>query len=151
MSLEENRMSLEENKNLGRRIVDAINSGNLTAIDEVFASSYVDRTPFPGTTPDRDGFKQGLTKFRAAFPDFRYTIEDEIVSGDRLVHRLSGKGTQKGEFQGVPATGKQATWSEIHIGRLVNGKVVEHWGLEDQLGMMQQLGLVPATKVPAVR
>lgn len=151
MSLEENRMSLEENKNVGRRIVDAINSGNLTAIDEVFASGYVDWTPFPGTTPDREGFKQGLTKFRAAFPDFRYTIEDEIVSGDKLVHRLSGRGTQKGEFQGVPATGKQATWSEIHIGRLANGKFVEHWGLVDQLGMMQQLGLVPATKVPAVR
>lgn len=151
MSLEENRMSLEENKNVGRRIVDAINSGNLTQIDEVFAPGYVDRTPFPGTTPDREGLKQGLTKFRAAFPDFRYTIEDEIVTGDKLVHRLSGRGTQKGEFQGAPATGKQVTWSEIHIGRLANGKVVEHWGLEDQLGMMQQLGLVPAAKVPAVR
>ena len=151
MSLEENRMSLEETKVFGRRIVDAINSGNLTTIDEVLAPSYVDRTPFPGTTSDREGFKQGLTKFRAAFPDFRYTIEDEIVAGDKLVHRLSARGTQKGEFQGAPATGKQAVWSEIHIGRLANGKVVEHWGLEDQLGMMQQLGLVPAAKVPAVR
>ena len=151
MSLEENRMSSEENKTLGRRIVEALNSGNLTTIDEVLAPGYVDRTPFPGSTPDRDGFKQGLTKFRAAFPDFRYTIDDEIVVGDKLVHRLTGRGTQKGEFQGVSATGKQATWSEIHIGRLVNGKVVEHWGLVDQLGMMQQLGLAPAAKVPALR
>ncbi len=151
MSLEENRMSVEENKDLGRRIVAAINSGNLTTIDEVLAPGYLEQTPFPGTTPDREGFKQGLTKFRAAFPDFRYTIEDEIVAGDKLVHRLTARGTQKGEFQGVPATGKQAVWSEIHIGRLVNGKVVEHWGLVDQLGMMQQLGLVPATKVPATR
>ena len=151
MSLEENRMSSEENKTLGRRIVEAINSGNLTTIDEVFSPSYVDRTPFPGSTPDREGYKQSLTKFRAAFPDFRYTIDDEIVAGDKLVHRLTGRGTQKGEFQGVPATGKQATWSEIHIGRVVNGKVVEHWGLLDQLGMMQQLGLAPAAKVPAIR
>lgn len=151
MSLEENRMSSEENKTLGRRIVEAINSGNLTTIDEVFAPSYVDRTPFPGSTPDREGYKQSLTAFRAAFPDFRYTIDDEIVAGDKLVHRLTGRGTQKGEFQGVPATGKQATWSEIHIGRVVNGKVVEHWGLLDQLGMMQQLGLAPAAKVPAIR
>ena len=151
MSLEENRMSSEESKTLGRRIVEALNSGNLTTIDEVLAPGYVDRTPFPGSTPDRDGFKQGLTKFRAAFPDFRYTIDDEIVAGDKLVHRLTGRGTQKGEFQGVPATGKQATWSEIHIGRLVNGKVVEHWGLLDQLGMLQQLGLAPAMKVPAIR
>ena len=151
MSLEENRMSSEENKTLGRRIVEALNSGNLTTIDEVFAPGYVDRTPFLGLTPDREGYKQGLTKFRAAFPDFRYTIDDEIVAGDKLVHRLTGRGTQKGEFQGVPATGKQATWSEIHIGRLVNGKVVEHWGLVDQLGMLQQLGLAPAMKVPAIR
>jgi len=151
MSLEENRMSSEESKTLGRRIVEALNSGNLTTIDEVLAPGYVDRTPSPGLTPDREGFKQGLTKFRAAFPDFRYTIDDEIVAGDKLVHRLTGRGTQKGEFQGVPATGKQATWSEIHIGRLVNGKVVEHWGLLDQLGMLQQLGLAPAMKVPAIR
>ena len=151
MSLEENRMSSEENKTLGRRIVEALNSGNLTTIDEVLAPGYVDRTPFPGSTSDREGYKQSLTKFRAAFPDFRYTIDDEIVAGDKLVHRLTGRGTQKGEFQGVPATGKQATWSEIHIGRVVNGKVVEHWGLLDQLGMMQQLGLAPAAKVPALR
>lgn len=151
MSVQENRMSLEENKTLGRRIVDAINSGSSTTIDEMFAPGYVERTPFPGTTPDREGFKQGLTKFRAAFPDFRYTIEDEIVAGDRLVHRLTARGTQKGEFQGVPATGKQAVWSEIHIGRLANGKVVEHWALVDQLGMMQQLELLPVTKVPATR
>lgn len=151
MSLEENRMSSEDYKALGRRLVEAVNTGNLAIIDEVFASGYVDKNPFPGTTPDREGVKQGLKQFRAAFPDFRYTIEDEITAGDKLVQRLTARGTQKGEFQGVPATGKQAVWSEIHIVRLVNGKVVEHWGIEDQLGMMQQLGLAPATKVPAKR
>lgn len=136
----------ENNKALGRRIVDALNAGNLAGIDEVFAPSYVDRNPYPGATPDLAGFKQSLTKFRTAFPDFRYTIEDEIAVGDKLVHRLTARGTQKGEFQGVPATGKQATWSELHIGRIANGKVVEHWGIGDQLGMMQQLGLVSAPK-----
>ena len=139
-------MSPEENKALGRRIVDAINLGSSGALDEVFAPGYVDRNPFPGATPDREGFKQGLTKFRAAFPDFRYTIDDEISVGDRLVHRLTARGTQKGEFLGVPATGKQATWSEIHIGRIADGKVVEHWGTVDQMGMAQQLGLVSAPK-----
>lgn len=144
MAPEETRTSLEESKALGRRIVEAINNSNLTAVDELLASGYVNRTPFPGTTPDREGFKQGLTKIRAAFPDFRYTVEDEIVAGDKLVHRLTARGTQKGEFQGAPATGKQVAWSEIHIRRLANGKVVEYWGLEDQLGMMQQLGFAPA-------
>jgi len=151
MSLGENRMSSDETRAVGRRLVEAINTGNLATIDEVFASGYVDRSPLPGTTPDREGVKQGLIRFRAAFPDFRYTIEDEIATGDKLVQRLSARGTQKGEFQGAPATGKQAAWSEIHIVRLVNGKVVEHWGIEDQLSMMQQLGLAPAVKVPATR
>ncbi|OLC31521.1 MAG: hypothetical protein AUH31_02470 [Armatimonadetes bacterium 13_1_40CM_64_14] len=141
-------MSPEETKALGRRLVEALNTGNLPVIDEVFAAGYVDRNPFPGTTPDREGLKQGLAKFRAAFPDYRYTIEDEITAGDKLVHRLSARGTQKGEFQGVKPTGKQVNWTEFHIARLANGKVVEHWGIEDQLGMMQQLGLVPVAKVP---
>ncbi len=141
MSYEENRMSPEETKAFGRRLVEALNTGNLPAIDEVFAAGYVDRNPFPGTTPDREGL-------RSAFPDYRYTIEDEITAGDKLVHRLSARGTQKGEFQGVTPTGKQVNWTEIHIARLANGKVVEHWGIEDQLGMMQQLGLAPAAKVP---
>jgi len=129
----------ENNKVLGRRIVDALNAGDLKAIDEVFAAGYVDRNPLPGTTPDREGLKQGLTQFRTAFPDARYTIEDEIVAGDRLVHRVTAKGTQKGEFQGVPATGKLATWSEFHIARIADGKVVESWSLGDQLSMMPQL------------
>lgn len=137
-------MSPEDNKALGRRIIDVINAGNLAGVDDVLALGYVDRNPFPGMTPDREGFKKGLTKFRTAFPDFRYTVEDEITVGDRLVHRLAGKGTQKGEFMGTPATGKQVTWSEIHIGRIVDGKVVEHWGLGDSQGLMQQLGVVPA-------
>lgn len=144
-------MSPEENKTLGRRIIDAVNTGNLTAIDDVFAPGYVERNPAPGTTSDLEGFKRNLTKFRAAFPDFRYTIEDEIVVGDKLVHRLTARGTQKGEYMGVPATGKQASWSEIHIGRIANGKVVEHWGLGDQLGMMQQLGLDAVPKLVAAR
>lgn len=139
-------MSPEENKALGRRIVDAINLGSPAALDEVFAPGYVDRNPFPGATPDREGFKQGLTKFRTAFPDFRYTIDDEIAVGDKLVHRLTARGTQKGEYMGVPATGKQAIWSEFHIGRVANGKIEEHWAISDQLGMMQQLGLVPTPK-----
>lgn len=148
MSPEEKKSS-EANKALGRRIVEVVNTGNLTVVDELLGSDYVDRNPFPDTTPDREGFKQGLNKFRAAFPDLRYTIEDEISVGDRLVHSLTGRATQKGEYQGIPATGKQATWSEIHIGRVVGGKLVEHWGIADQFGMLEQLGLVSKPKMAA--
>src|SRR5258708_18135251 len=126
MSYEENRMSPEETKAFGRRLVEALNTGNLPAIDEVFAAGYVDRNPFPGTTPDREGLKQGLAKFRTAFPDYRYTIEDEITAGDKLAHRLSARGTPKGELQGVTRTGKQVNGTESHIARLGNCKGRAH-------------------------
>jgi len=142
----------EDSKKLVRRLIDAINAGNWSALDESFAPNYVERTPFLGTTPNLAGVKQVLTQLRAAFPDFRYTVEDEIYAGDKIVSRLIAQGTQKGEFMGSPATGKQATWTEIHISRVTDGKFVEHWGLADQYSMLQQLGVVPAAKqVAAVR
>jgi predicted ester cyclase len=107
------------------------------------ASDYVDYVIPPGVPPTREGFKQFISMFLAAFPDFHYTIEDEIAEGDKVVNRLTARGTQQGELQGIPATGKQATWSEIHIGRMAGGLLVEHWGSIDQLGMLQQLGVIP--------
>ncbi len=139
----------EDSKKLVRRLIDAINAGNWSVLDESFAPNYVDRTPFLGSTPNLAGAKQILTQLRAAFPDFRYTVEDEIYAGDKVVNRLTAQGTQKGEFMGSPATGKQATWTEIHINRVVDGEFVEHWGIADQYSMLQQLGLAPAVKVPA--
>ena len=81
--------------------------------------------------------------FRTAFPDFHYTVEDEIAEGDKVVVRLTARGTQNGSFLGMPPSGKQATWSEIHIARMSSGKVVEHWVESDTLGMLQQLGVIP--------
>ena len=137
-------MSTEENKAIARRLVEEVlNKGNMAAVEEYFASNYVDHSAPPGVPPDREGLKMFLTAFRAAFPDLHYHIEDEIAEGDMVVHRLTGHGTMKGEFQGMPATGKHAMWTEIHIGRLASGKLVEHWANVDQLGMLQQLGLAP--------
>ena len=139
----------EDSKKFVRRLVDAINAGNWSTLDELFAPNYVDRTPVLGSTPNLAGAKQILTQLRAAFPDFRYTVEDEFYAGDKIVSRLTAQGTQKGEFMGSPATGKQATWTEIHISRVADGKFVEHWGIVDQYAMLQQLGLAPAVKIPA--
>jgi len=83
---------------------------------------------------------------RSAFPDLRYTIEDAIEAGDKIVHRATASGTMKGDFLGIPATGTRATWTEIQIGRVANGRLVEHWGLVDQMGMLVQLGIVPAPR-----
>lgn len=126
------------------RIVEIWNLGKVELIDELFAPEYVERTPQAGFAPTRDGFKKAVTALKAGFPDLRYTLDDSIYAGDKLVHRVTASGTMTGEFNGMPATGKRATWTEIHIGRVVNGRIVEHWGVVDQLGMLVQLGVIPA-------
>ena len=129
--------------------LEVLNDGNFGLLDELLSPDFVDHTPRQGVAPTREGLKQNMIGLKTAFPDLRYTIEDAITCGDQVVHRLSATGTMKGEFMGIPATGKRATWTEIHIGRGVNGRLTEHWGLVDQLGMLVQLGIVPApTRVP---
>ena len=138
-------MSTEQNRVNFRRIPEEIfNQGNLAVADELFAADYIEHVPlFPNWPSGLAGFKQFVTVLRAAFPDFHYTVEDAIAEGDKVVGRITAHGTHKGEFMGIPPTGKQATWTEIHIGRFAGGKLVEHWANLDQLGMLQQLGVVP--------
>jgi predicted ester cyclase len=87
--------------------------------------------------------KNLVTMFRAAFPDLHSTVDLLIAEGDIVVGRHATTGTHRGEFMGIPATNKQVSISEIHIVRIANGKAVEHWGNQDDMGMMQQLGLIP--------
>ena len=144
-------MGTQENKASGRRFLDeVVNRGNLAVIDELTGPSFFDHTAPPGVPPTIEGQKALLAMLRAAFPDLHYTIEDEVAEGDRLVQRATGHGTMRGDFQGMPASGKEATWTEIHIVRFdANGKAVEHWGVVDQLGMLAQLGFAQAPGQPA--
>ena len=144
-------MTTETKKMIERIPLEVLNAGNFGLIDELLSTDFVDHFSQPGLPPTRDGFKQGAMALRTAFPDIRYTIEDTIESGDKIVHIVKGAGTMTGDFMGMPATGKRATWNEIHIGRVANGRLVEHWALADQLGMLVQLGIVPAPgRVPAL-
>jgi predicted ester cyclase len=93
--------------------------------------------------PTRETAKQFLGMLLAAFPNFQYTVEFTVAEGDRVAQRLIGSGTMKGEFLGMPPTGKHATWTETHVSRFANGKLVEHWANIDQASMLQQLGLLP--------
>jgi predicted ester cyclase len=124
--------------------LEIYNQGKLQLIDELYAPEYVERTPQTGIKPTREGFKQFVTSLRTAFPDLHYTIDDSIETGDRFVTRLTASGTMRGEFAGMPATDKRATWTEIHIWRVTNDQVVEHWGVIQELGMMVQLGVITA-------
>lgn len=143
-------MATDANRTASRRFLDeVINGGNIGLIDELLAPGFVDHQAAPGVPPDREGVKVFMTMFRAAFPDLRYTLEDSVAEGDRVVVRVTARGTMKGEFAGMPPSGKTATWEEVHITRYANGKAVEHWGILDQLGMLQQLGFAQAPGQPA--
>ena len=142
-------MGTQENKASARRFLDeVINRGNVSVIDELSGANFVDHQAPPGVPPTPEGVKAFITSFRAAFPDLRYTLEDSIAEGDRVVQRTTARGTMKGDFLGMPASGKSATWSEIHITRYENGKAVEHWAVVDQLGMLAQLGFAQAPGQP---
>lgn len=140
-------MSVEENKAIVRRFVnDGINTANLAIFDELLMSDVVDHYAPLGVAPGREGWKQTRLMFLTGFPDGRWEEEDLIAEGDKVVGRFIFRGTHRGDFFGIPATGNQVTVPNIHIMRFVAGKIVEHWGNGDDLGMLQQLGVVP---VPA--
>jgi predicted ester cyclase len=124
--------------------LEVINEGKFDLLNELLAPDFVDHTPRQGVPPTREGLKRAMTELKGAFPDVRYSVDDAFTCGDQIVHRLSATGTMTGAFMGIPATGKRATWTEIHIGRVINGRLTEHWGLVDQLGMLVQLDIVPA-------
>jgi predicted ester cyclase len=137
-------MGNKENKQAARRIVEAFNTGDLAAVDQLVASEYVDHAFPPGVPPDREGFKAVVTALRAGFPDLQYTIEHEVAEGEWVAQRLLGKGTLTGEFMGMQPTGKSAVWQEMHLHRFnADSKIVEHWGVNDDLGMLMQLGIKP--------
>ena len=134
----------EENKAILLRFLDeVIGAKNMEAAGKYVADDFVDHGAPPGTPPGLEGLKQLLTMFINAFPDFSYTSEELIAEGDKVVSRGTTSGTHKGEFMGIAPTGKQFQISEIHIARMAGGKMVEHWEASDQLGMMQQLGVIP--------
>ena len=142
-------MGTQENKaSASRFLEEVINKGNVSVIDELSGANFVDHQAPPGVPPTNEGIKTYITMFRAAFPDLHYTLEDSIAEGDRVVQRTTAHGTMKGDFMGMPASGKSATWSEIHITRFENGKAVEHWAVVDQLGMLAQLGFAQAPGQP---
>ena len=138
----------EADKTRIRRIpLEVINEGRIDVIDEVLTPGYSEHMPIPGFAPDREGLKGFLRALRTAFPDVRYTVLREIAEGDTVVQYVSVTGTMRGDFAGMKATGKSATWTEMHIVRVRDGLAVEHWGIVDMLTMLQELGLAQAPGV----
>ena len=138
-------MSTEANKATVRRFYEEVfNQKNRAAIEEFVDRNGIDHALPPGLPAGIEGSKQFITMYLTAFPDLHFTVEDMIAEGDKVVARLTTRGTQQGAFMGIPPTGKQATITAIDINRIVGGKSVEHWLNMDTLGLLQQLGVIPA-------
>ena len=116
-------------------LYEIINKGNWNAWDTYFPK----RVSFNGRRLDRDGFQQLVGAFRNAYPDFRVTIEEQIAEGDKVMTRLTCRGTQMGEDEGMPATRREVTYTGIAIDRVRDGKVIEMWYTSDVWGRIQQL------------
>lgn len=138
-------MSTEQNKAIVRRYHDELfNKGNLAVADEVFDPNYLNSAFGKlGLPRGPEGFKQYVSIMRTGFPDFHLAIEDQVAEGDKEVHRVIARGTQKGDFMDIAPTNKQVEVSAIVIDHISGGKVMESWAEVDMFGMMQQLGVIP--------
>jgi predicted ester cyclase len=139
-------MSTSDNKALARRVYEEFFEGDFAVADELFASNHVNHYPGnpPGLPPGVPGLKQLIGMYRTAFPDLHFVVEDQLAEGDKVVTRITSTGTFTGSLMGMPGTGKSAVVTGILIDRIVDGKVMESWGNFDQLGLFQQIGLIPA-------
>ncbi len=138
-------MSAEENKVLVRQFFDALSQGRLDTLDAFLAPNYSAHFAGIPAPMSRVDFAQFMAAFIAAFPDQQHTVEDLIAEGDKVAPRLVIRGAHQGAFNGIPPTGKLVTITAINILRIANGKIVEHWSEGDNLGMLQQLGVVPTS------
>jgi steroid delta-isomerase-like uncharacterized protein len=137
-------MSVDENKALVRRFFVAFNAGDLDSALEILAPNAVVHNAGAPDPLDLDGFRNMAAMFLAAFPDGNHSIDDIVGERDKVVTRMTYRGTHTGDLMGIPPTGRKVTVSAMTIDHIVNGKVAETWRLFDQMSMMQQLGLIPA-------
>jgi steroid delta-isomerase-like uncharacterized protein len=134
----------EENKAIVRQQEEELfTQGNLDAADEVYAPDYVGHDPSNSEeVRGLEAAKRAASDYRQAFPDLRVTVEDLIAEGDRVAARLRFRGTHLGELDGIAPTGRRVDCTGIVISRIEEGKIAEDWANFDDLGMMQQLGLI---------
>ena len=134
----------EQNKQIVRRLYEVINDHDLSRATELVAEDAVYHDAPPGLPPGRAGYLAFTQMFLDAFPDLQLTVEDLLAEGDRVAARVRGRGTHQGELLGIAPTGRRFEASGITIIRLKDGTIAEEWEQIDMLGILQQLGAVPA-------
>jgi steroid delta-isomerase-like uncharacterized protein len=138
-------MSTVGNKNvISMFIEDVLNQGRLERADDLVVEGFVELDPLPGQSTGREGLKQVIREMRTSFPDMHWKAEEMIAEGEKVSTRFTWTGTQRGPFLGIPATGRTIAVKGVVIDRLIAGKMVDSRILMDTLGMMQQLGAIPA-------
>jgi steroid delta-isomerase-like uncharacterized protein len=137
-------MSTEDNKALARRVSEeGLNQHNTALVDELCAPDFVFHTG-SRTIQGLAAYKHFLAQFFSAFPDGQFTTEDLLAEGDGVAVRRTFRGTHKGNLRGLPPTGRQVTITDMALLHVANGKFVEAWNHSDDLGLLQQLGVIPA-------
>jgi steroid delta-isomerase-like uncharacterized protein len=143
-------MSLQENKNLVRRYVEATDdnqTSDWSFLDDFIAEDFVAHNPLhPGVSLDREGMKQGAELFRIAAPETRHEIKVQVAEGDLVVSHIVGRGVHTGELLGIPATNKEIETEGIVIHRVRDGKIVAYWSVTDVARVLQQLGVMPSAE-----
>ena len=142
-------MAKEANVAKLQRLAEEVLTGHdLAVLDEIFHMDYIEHEPPPGMGPGRDGLRQWLAGFIAAFPDVRWTIEEQIADEDQVWTRSVWRGTHQGPFLGVPPTGKQVSVAAWTIDQFTDGKIAESRLIMDAAGLMMQLGVIPPPGAP---
>jgi predicted ester cyclase len=138
----------EENKQLLRRALEEIyGQGNLELADELIHPDFVDldlTEAHPGAPTGPENVKQTVRRLRAAFGGLQFEIHEEIAEGDRVVQRATMSGRHSGPLMGYEPTGREFAVQHVYGWRIADGRIVEHWGVRDDLGLLRQLGLLPA-------
>jgi predicted ester cyclase len=135
-------VSIEENKEIIRRYQEIYNRNDLDALGEVVSENLLTPRIMPGIPTGMEGAKAAHRIMLAGFPDYQTTIDDLFAEGDKVAARITMSGTNTGSFMGSSPTGRRVSFTGIYIARIENGKIVEHWGEEDGISLLQQLGVL---------
>jgi predicted ester cyclase len=148
----ESDVNVEANKAVYQRMVDeVVNKGNFDVVEEIFHPDYVDHVAPPGSPSGHDGVRAVFTMFRTGFPDVKFTIDRMVGEGSYVATLVHGTGTHTGQFIEFAPTGKHAEWRSVGFFRVEDGKIREHWGIPDLLGLFIQLGVIPPPQAESAR
>lgn len=135
-------MSIEHNKKIVLRYQEIYNRNDLNALSEVVSEDLLTPKIMPGIPTGMEGAKAAHRIMLTGFPDYQTIIDDLFGEGDKVAARITMSGTNTGSFMGISPTGKHVSFTGIYIARIANGKIVEHWGEEDGVSLLQQLGVL---------